>query len=185
MKPAFKEEKTTQAAALLLKLRKDKMSYMKLIKLLYLADREALLEWGRPITFDSYVSMKAGPVLSRTLNLINEGAEPGKDSFWNKHISPPQNYDVELKDDPGIDELSEAEIALLERIFAQYGKMGRWDLINNVMHKLPEWRNPGGSSLPIEYLDIFHAARKTDIEADLVKEDIEALALLEMALGQS
>ena len=32
------------------------MSYMKLIKLLYLADREALARWGRPITTDQYVS---------------------------------------------------------------------------------------------------------------------------------
>ncbi len=161
------------------------MSHMKLIKLLYLADREALLKWGRPITYDSYVSMKAGPVLSRTLDLINEGAEPGKDSFWNKHISPSQNYDVGLKEDPGFDELSDAEIALLEKIFAEYGKMGRWELVDNVMHKLPEWRNPGGSSLPIDYLDIFRAAQKTDIEANSVTEDLEALALMEMALGKS
>ena len=53
------------------------MSYMKLIKLLYLADREALLRWGRPITFDAYVSMDRGPVLSSVLDLINGGTAPG------------------------------------------------------------------------------------------------------------
>ena len=46
----FNEAKATQAAARLLFLRGGTMSYVKLIKLLYLADREALIRWGRPVT---------------------------------------------------------------------------------------------------------------------------------------
>ncbi len=66
------------------------MSYMKLIKLLYLADREALARWGRPITTDSYVSMKHGPVLSEVLNLITD---PLSDqTFWARHISEPEHF---------------------------------------------------------------------------------------------
>ena len=38
-------------------MRGGKMSYMKLLKLLYLVDREALLRWGRPVSTDRYVSM--------------------------------------------------------------------------------------------------------------------------------
>ncbi len=34
------------------------MSYMKLIKLLYIVDRQALISWGRPITYDCYMSLK-------------------------------------------------------------------------------------------------------------------------------
>ena len=64
----FNEVKATQAAARLLRNRGGRMSYMKLIKLLYLADREALSRWGRPITTDKYVSMDKGPVLSRVLD---------------------------------------------------------------------------------------------------------------------
>lgn len=56
----FIEAKATQAAARLLRNRGGKMSYMKLIKLLYLADREALAQWGRSITTDTYVSMDKG-----------------------------------------------------------------------------------------------------------------------------
>jgi hypothetical protein len=47
---------------------------MKLIKSLYLADRTALIRLFRPVTFDSYCSLPYGPNLSRTLNLITEGA---------------------------------------------------------------------------------------------------------------
>jgi uncharacterized phage-associated protein len=63
----FNERKATQAAAYLLKRRGGKMSYMKLIKLLYFADRVALSRFGRPITTDRYVSMDRGPVLSHIL----------------------------------------------------------------------------------------------------------------------
>jgi len=47
------------------------MNYLKLMKLLYLADRESMRRNGRPISGDRYVSMDHGPVLSQTLNLIN------------------------------------------------------------------------------------------------------------------
>src|SRR5690606_22897948 len=93
-RPKFRDDKTTQAAVLFLQLRGGKMSYMRLIKLLYLADREALIRWGTPITFDAYVSMDRGPVLSRTYELISEGVRPGEESSWEKCISAPERYDV-------------------------------------------------------------------------------------------
>ena len=33
------------------------MSYLKLLKLLYIVERTALLRWGRSVTFDRFVSM--------------------------------------------------------------------------------------------------------------------------------
>src|ERR1700712_384885 len=96
----FNEAKATQAAARLLRNRGGRMSYMKLIKLLYLADREALARWGRPITTDSYVSMKHGPVLSGVLNLITDGEDPAAgQTFWSRHISEPEHFEVSLRED--------------------------------------------------------------------------------------
>src|SRR5690242_6025860 len=105
----FNEKKATQAAAQFLRLANGRMNYMKLIKLLYIADREALLRWGRPITTDVYFSMKHGPVLSEVLDLISEGPDPFfGETFWSRHISK-EDYDVSLKADPTQDQLSEAE----------------------------------------------------------------------------
>src|SRR5258708_7382539 len=118
----FNESKVTQAAALLLKMRGGKMSYMKLLKLLYLVDREALLRWGRPVSTDRYVSMDRGPVLSKTLDLINEGAEEHVGRIWAKYISAPLgHHEVELlqKDTPK-DELSRAEEKLIAEIFDKF-----------------------------------------------------------------
>jgi uncharacterized phage-associated protein len=106
----FNEKKATQVAAQLLRLRGGRMSYMKLIKLMYLADREALLRWGRPISTDRYVSMDKGPVLSRVLDLATDGDDPSRPAIWSEQIGEPVSYAVELKADPGNDELSEAEI---------------------------------------------------------------------------
>jgi uncharacterized phage-associated protein len=158
------------------------MSYMKLIKLLYLADRAALLQWGRPITADSYVSMDRGPVLSRVLELATDGDLPGQKSVWAHHIAEPANYSVRLQSDPGVDELSTAELNLLEEIFRQYGQMSRWELVDHT-HKLPEWKNPQGSAIPIEYRDILKAGGKTELEIAAVEDELEGVALAESLLG--
>src|SRR5437667_12283059 len=107
MRLRFNERKATQSAARLLELRGGRMSYLKLIKLLYLADRESLLRWGRPISTDRYFSMDRGPVLSRVLDLATDGEDPGTPSIWSSSIAEPINYEVALKDAAGDDELSE------------------------------------------------------------------------------
>ena len=45
---------------------------MKAIKLVWMADRLHLREYGRPITNDDYVAMKFGPVGSVTRNITDE-----------------------------------------------------------------------------------------------------------------
>ena len=108
------------------------MSYMKLIKLLYLADREALASWGRTITTDTYVSMDRGPVLSHVLDRINEGPSPQDPSFWAQHVTPSGNYEVELTIDPGGELLSEAEDELLDQVFKARGHLSRWEIVDLV-----------------------------------------------------
>ena len=70
MQTRFNQRKAAHAASVFLRLRGNKMSYLKLIKLLYLLDRTALERWERPVTGDRYVSMKLGPVLSNVRDLI-------------------------------------------------------------------------------------------------------------------
>jgi len=105
----FREVKATQAAPRLLELEGGKMSHMKLIKLLYLAERQAILRWGRPITFDWYVSMPHGPVLSFTLDKINDAAPLDGSSYWHRHISERKGYEVTLLGKAPNDQLSRAE----------------------------------------------------------------------------
>jgi len=178
MRLRFNEAKATQVAARMLRLRGGSMSYMKLIKLMYLVDREGLRRWGRAVSTDRYVSMDRGPVLSRVYSLITEEPEP--DSFWAKHITP-RRYDVELTVDPGDDELSPAEEALIDEIFAEHGRKNRWQLVDE-LHKVPEWQDPAGSSIPIDLSDLLKAIGKTDSEIAAIESELENLSVAELLL---
>jgi uncharacterized phage-associated protein len=152
------------------------MSYMKLVKLLYLIDRQSIINWGRPVTFDTYVSMPHGPVLRKTLDLINEGIHPGHKTYWHSFISAPEKYEVKLKKVPPPDELSDAEIRLSHEIFKEYGHMTRWEL-SDYTHNLPEYKNPQGSALAIFYQDILvKGAGKTWEEVEEILNELECLA---------
>jgi uncharacterized phage-associated protein len=148
------------------------MEYIKLIKLLYLADRESFIETGYPITGAKMVSMDRGPVLSEILNLITWGhREP---TPWDEAISVPQGYQVSLLADPGEEELSQYESDLLEQVFARFGSWDRWDLVDYT-HELPEWSDPSGSSLPIDARVILQEAGRSDEEIHGIASQVEAV----------
>ena len=177
----FNEAKATQAAARILRLRGGNMSYVKLIKLLYLADREALIRWGYPITTDCFVSMDIGPVVSRIYDLIRDEPPPGSILFWRKFISDAENYEVRLLSDPGSSELSGPEQKLIDEVFLQHGRHRRWTVVD-YSRSLPEWTHPDGGALPIHYRDILKAADKTESEISAVEEALDSAALLERVL---
>lgn len=179
----FREDKATQAAARFLKLRGGAMSHLKLIKLLYLAERESLTRLGLPLTYDSYASLPHGPVLSATLDRINSG-EYYRGGYWDRHITPKANHTVTLRHPahvPG-DQLSPAEEALIDEVFARYGHLPRWKLVD-LTHELPEWTDPEGSSLPIEPADILRAEGRSDAEIEELEAEWDELAHAQALFG--
>lgn len=173
----YREDKATQAAALLLKLANGKLNHLKLIKLLYFAERQAILNWGRPITFDWCYSLEHGPVLSFTLNKINDNKPPNDTSYWHQYISERVGHEVSLIIEAPTDQLSRAEEELLKKIWKDFGHMDEWT-IRDYSHKLPEWQDPEGSRLPIEIRDILLSEGHSEED---VKEVLEALKAEEYA----
>jgi uncharacterized phage-associated protein len=169
MASPFSERKATEAAAHLLHLRGGRMHFLKLLKLLYIADREALHRWGIPISHDNYVSMDHGPVLSQTYNLIRDGGS----RFWSEHISAPfDDYEIRLiQDKPEAQKLSPAEERLLDEIYSQYGHANRWDLVEKT-HKFPEWQDPHGSSIPISLREILHGLGEPEEEIEAIVAEL-------------
>jgi uncharacterized phage-associated protein len=172
----FNEKKTTQAATRFLALAGGRMNYMLLIKLLYLLDRRALGQWGRPVTGDDYFSMKYGPVLSEVLDLITDMPDPEGASYWAKHISDPVHYVVELIADPGDDELSEAEEEVIEATFKKFGRYNQFDLANHLHEMLEEWQPVEHGRVPIAYRDILKAIKKSPDEIAAIEEELSALS---------
>lgn len=168
----FDERKATEAAGLFLALRGGRMHYMKLIKLLYLADRAALLRWSIPITTDTYVSMDHGPVVSTIYDLIRKRIEG---PIWHESISEPMGdmgKEVELLHETKLQRLSRSEEKLIRDIFARYGNWNRYALRDYVMHQLPEWIDPEGTSTPITIADILNAGGKDRDEIEAIEKEL-------------
>ena len=182
MRFVFDERKAAQAASILLERAGGSMEYLKLIKLLYLADRAALIETGSPITGDRYVSMKFGPVLSNVLNLIKQ-AGPREDSIWHRYVRR-ENFDAVLVGKAECDQLAEFDVDLLNDIFESYGNWRSWAVVNHT-HALPEWTDPGETSIPIDPADILRYAGFDPYELRLAVEQADAVYSLRTQLAMA
>jgi len=172
----FNERKVAQMAAFLLRKDGDKMPHLKLMKLLYLADREAMGRYGAPISGDRIVAMQHGPVLSMTLNLMDGDVESSPNG-WDDLISDKENHELSLKrtltpDD--MDELSQADISVLEAVWKQFGHMDKWVIRDYTHDHCPEWTDPNGSSVPIPYESVFRALGRSEKIAIELSARIEA-----------
>ena len=183
MNLTYREDKAAEVAALFLKMAGGKMSKIKLIKLLYIVERESLIKRRRPVIFDRYVSMDRGPVMSKTLNIIN-GDQRETSGPWDEAISPPDTgHIVGIKNPPGKDNLSDAEVKLIEEVFKRYDKTNPWKLCDET-HFFPEWKDPDGSSIPITYKDILSGAGKTPDEIASILDELNNIAQMDKAMEQ-
>ena len=169
---SFSSKKAAQASAYLLGRADAPMNYMKLIKLLYLADRTSLMRFEAPITGDAYFAMKFGPVLSETLNLLKGDSD---DSYWSRYIHRRSKFLVERRKNPGVGELSPAEIGILEETWQQYNKLSQFELAELTHRICPEWVEPQGSGRkPIKHRDILRCSGRTDAEIREIERDRRA-----------
>jgi uncharacterized phage-associated protein len=147
----FDASKAAKAMAYLVsRLEGQKTDKVKLMKLLYLADRDHFLEEGRPITGDDQYAMPYGPAPTLSLDLLEEGADGGVFAYLHT-----QDNEVSLKQPQPPVILDPSECRVLDAVIARYGAMPKWDLVNYT-HKLPEYvemNRPGTSTrIPFELL---------------------------------
>jgi uncharacterized phage-associated protein len=163
----YKPVKARQLAAAFLRFAPGHvMSYTKLLKLMYLADRERLLASGSLITGDRFFSLPFGPVLSNVLDCIRSRV---RDQDWLEHFQT-RGYDIRMVADPGDDELCRLDEEIVQRLHSQFQHCDWNDMIAYCHDHLPEWRDPGNSSAPIDYRDILRAAGKSEAEIQAVEE---------------
>lgn len=161
---SFDERKARAAASFLLQRGGGKMRYLRLIKLLYLADREAIDRWRRPILGGRYVSMKYGPVLSEVLDLVRWGGP-----IWSDLIET-EEYELKLRGEPDLGPLSDMEIELLEEADEFYKTLDQWKLCD-LTHTLPEWKDPDGGAIDITPEEILDALDKGDEEVEEARQE--------------
>src|SRR5437016_5932606 len=101
------------------------MNYMRLLKLLYIADRETLRETGRPIAGGPVVAMERGPVLEEVYELIR-----GKHCnmpLWDAYLQK-DHFHLVLTKDPDVGQLSKYEIEKLQEIAERHANDDEWAL---------------------------------------------------------
>ncbi len=165
----FDAEKVTQLAGVLLRFEEGKMEYLRLLKLLYIADREGIQETGRPLTCTASVAMDHGPLSSEVYDLIK--GEITAEAHWSQFIRT-QGHNVELESDPGRGRLSRYEIAKLNDVSQRHAPLSTWALVD-LTHDFQEWKAnkpPRGSSRPIPLGDILDAAGRSDEKAAILAE---------------
>lgn len=132
----FSTEKLIQAAGVLLRqTRNRRMEYLRLLKLLYIADRRHLQQYHRPIIGNRLVAMKFGPLHSELYDLVK--GEHIDEPLWSESIQK-DNYEITLIKDAGVSELSAAEVRTLTETYELHQTMTEWDLVE-ITHDFPEW----------------------------------------------
>ena len=139
------------------------MNYMRLLKILYIAERECLAESGKPLAGGRILAMERGPVLEEVYRLIR--SESYHTPEWAKYIRTDE-YELELVDDPGVGKLTTFIVDKLDQIAERHKRDDEWEMVR-ITHLLQEWRknDPGKSSKEIPLTDILEAVgRAADVQ---------------------
>ncbi len=129
------------SAAFILKARRA-VGLVRLLKLVYLAEREAMRRSGFPIVLDDIYAMEAGMVLSRTFDLMKAKAGTPTTGEWAQFIAPPSHRGIDVRRGVGarlLDALGPADLDVVEDVWVGHGAKSADELVHEVHHKLDEW----------------------------------------------
>lgn len=132
----FDVQKKIQAAAIIARLEGKRVGRMRLLKLLYLADRESLKERGTPILGGRVSALDNGPLHSEVYDMIKADGTCWSDFFRNDDND---GNDVILIAEPGELKLSPFEIGKLTSVFEKFKHVDTRTLVD-LTHHLEEWK---------------------------------------------
>ena len=136
---SFNVKSAVQATGVILREESiHRMNYIKLLNLLYMAERELLLNHGHMITGDIFVATHRGPVLDSCMELIY--GEHSYSHIWYKYIEKNRSY-LFLKKNPRNGNMSQFTTRLLQNLVQKYQDFDEYD-IYNVVCKFPEFVFP-------------------------------------------
>lgn len=176
----FNYKKATQAINFFArKSSKNSISKLKVIKLIWLADRYHIRKYGRPLTGDMYFAMPFGPVGSTVKDIaeLNFSLSDDEKVYATKYLSVSSNNVGSISE---VDNrvLSETDIEALNFVSDNFSDKDPFELVK-LSHQYPEWAkyDEGLSSKTISrhvmsYLDFF---QNPTIKNDVFQIDQELL----------
>lgn len=185
----FDIDKAVASAAHVVKRGGKDLTIFVLLKMMYGAERLALATWHRPITGDSFASMKKGPILSRTYDLIKgHVANTNSDMIkWSEHFSTRQGNQIKVIAEPDFGVLSRWEIGALETSIRDVAALIKsHGLIADELHKQwPEWQDPskyGRGSIPLSLEEVLSEVVDDESEVERIILEIRSVASAKSSL---
>jgi uncharacterized phage-associated protein len=129
-----------------------------LVKLMYLADKYHLMNYGRTISDDSFLAFENGPAGSKTTDILEFDVYVLREhiDYARKLFKKGEGYSYLPNESCPVDSLemlSESDIEALDFVIDNFGKMDKWAVVD-YSHELREWK---------QFEDLFRA-KKTKSE---------------------
>jgi uncharacterized phage-associated protein len=158
----FDINKSLAGAACLCSAAGGTISMFRMVKMLYWADRLSFERRYHAITGDSYASLKKGPIVSHLYDLIKHKKDTPDLDTWQEYFSYDKStHQVTMLKTPELDYLSESEIEMISESFKTIAPLNKTQL-EDLLHKLPEWQDPGCSSVPLSTRTILRKVCKLE-----------------------
>ncbi len=174
----FRSRKAAQLSATFALKNSGIIEKLKLIKLIYLSEREFLFRHELPMLFDEFYSLPHGPICSSTLNGINGIIH---EAVWDEFVARNGNKIVALKrfGPDEMDEISTAEWAVIDEIWKKFGHMTASQLRNYTHQSCSEYTETTGR-IPISYKQVLESLGNMD--ADQIDQEINEMRKTESLL---
>lgn len=156
---------------------------LKILKLVWIADRLHLRKYGSPIVWDTYFAMKFWPVASGIKNIceINEKFLPianNAKEYINEYLHKFM-YKIRSRKDVDFSYFSDSNIEIIKEVFTNFWNHRSSRLVD-LTHKYPEWTKFEKKltaweiiQAPMDYLDFFENTPAQDNIFDIDEEHLE------------
>ncbi|MDQ6528410.1 Panacea domain-containing protein [Flavobacterium sp. LHD-85] len=168
-KIVFDEDRAINAVLYILT-KLSRKDFHKIFKILFFADREHLLKYGRTITGDNYIAMNDGPVPSYLYDIFKSVKGNGyfKDNgHFSKYFSVVEGCLLKEESEPNLNKLSQTDLQQLNISLDKYGNMS-WNEIRELSHG-EAWINTVNNSA-ISFVDILKEIESDESYIDYLKE---------------
>ena len=172
----FRSRKAAQICAFFATLSAGSIEKLKLIKMIYLAERKFLFAHHHPMLFDEFYSLPHGPICSSTLDGIDGTLG---DAPWDEYLA--RNGHIVMAVKPvvrnDLDDISDAEMAVIDEIWEEFSNMTASQIRNYTHDNCQEYTETDRARIPISYQQIFEAFGEPDAAG--ISQSISELVKLE------
>lgn len=173
------ERKATDAVARLIEKCGGEADYLRISKLIYLADRKSILTRGIPIVGGHYFSMRKGPVIGEVMDFVKCRNAPR----WKSTISPRKGNTLNLIAKPQYDSLTESELNILDSVVSEHLTRTTDELVGWCHQNCPEYEHVFFSRKPIELESILRNEGKSAEQIQRISERAKELVELNEILA--